>query len=189
MLEVDDILSAYDNMGLTPVLVVLSGSHSFGHFDGERDYDYFGYHDEETEKSPISIKSSIDTEKFGIITIQSYPISDVIHMILDQSDPTQSHYILANWLWDTPVYETEKAVSKREHEIRSLLLSQRDVILQSLEKSSEMFNGRNTMTTKLYSRAKRIQFTAMHLRNTGEFNCDFQFLKETYGSKIGEHSV
>lgn len=181
MLQVDDVISAYENAELTPILVVLGGSRSFNHHDSERDYDYFGYHLEETGNSAVSVITTIEDELFGVQHIQSYPVSRIIPMIFNIDDSTQSQHTLTNWLWNSSIFESKSAISIRDDKIIPLLTTECEMIIKLLEDSSKIHSDSASETTiKIHNRARRIHLTAVHLERTGKFNCDINFLDNKY---------
>lgn len=185
VLQVNDVISAYEYAELTPVLVVLGGSHAFNHYDGERDYDYFGYHIEDTERPPTGVITKVKHEIFGTFIITSYPINQIMPMIFNKNHPILLNNTFTDWLCGITIFESPLAISIR-NDITSLLTTYSDAILDALEDVSKMYSyngGKSEMPIKIYNRAKRLYLTALHFKKTGQFNCDFISLNNEYGKR------
>lgn len=168
--------SLYNQIGLTPVLMVLGGSQSYGH-DHPQDEDYFGYHT--GEEGVVHTKG--DHRKLRTVHIDSVaPALDGERGFFD------AMYYMDNWMFHKPVFETDEAMTLRETLVRPYLTP--DFAKFYAQSALEFHSAsKNNQQGKVWDRAVRMALTAKHLAETGELECNVGILKDKYDSGDIEH--
>lgn len=183
----------YEQAGLTPILVVIGGSQSYGH-DNPQDTDYYGYHDENTPED-IIIGGEYwrgpywnTTEPELIPRIRTFSISTVTARLRGDMADEDAMYCMDNWIFHTAVLETDESKSFRAAWVIPFFTK---VFAQYYARSAKGFytSSMNVREGKLWERAIRTALTAKHLDATGELECNVRLLKDKYGTNQSEHVV
>ena len=172
------IESLYNQIGLTPVLIVLGGSQSYGH-DHPQDEDYFGYH---TGKEEV-LHTKGDHRKLMTVHINS------LSSTLDgEKGFFNAMYYMDNWMFHKPVFETNEAITVRDALVRFYLTP--NFAKFYAQSALEFYSAsKNMQHGKIWDRAIRMALTAKHLSKTGELECNVGILKDKYDSSTLEHVI
>ena len=169
------ILDAYTNAGLTPVLVALGGNRSYNHGDTTI-ADFYGYH---LESDPPMTTLHNDAENrlisFSVSTIEP-------RLEGDDGPPEMTMFYIDNWLWHTPVYTANPQYTNIRQQIIDFIQNDDDDIYAVYVISAlKMLKAwRKTGNTKMKERGIRMALTVKYYLQHGTLNCDYQSLQTEY---------
>lgn len=186
------IKEIYEQAKLTPVLVVIGGSHSY-RMDNPQNIDYFGYHIEENDDITIGGgqwrgRYWNTTEPEIIPRIRTFGIDSIVPRLRGDLGDEAAMYCMDNWIWHTAILETEQARQFRTTWVYPFLNPVFAIHYAQYAKALYIAYN-NIKPGKIWDQILRIALTAKHLASTGELNCDFRWLKYKYDSNTLEYMV
>jgi predicted nucleotidyltransferase len=160
---------------MTLVLVVLGGSRSYSTSHVDSDLDYFGYFKEEsTVVRKYRTTHEVEGETVRV-SFTCWPLSRVEECLRGNGSKWfDAMYTLENWLWHTPIIETDDARIFREDVVRPYLTSEFAVNYD--EEGIDEFCS--------LEQKHRLMLSRHHLVQTGELLCDFSSLVEMYPEMV-----
>lgn len=181
-MQVDEIINVYDKYNLTPLFVVLGGSRSSNHNDGNLDYDYFGYH-EELDSEPHQRLITNDGQ-----VIKSISQNRIMNR-LSGKDLVQASFEITNLLWHRVLFIEDKFnpfINSIRVQVQNNITSYVTLFRNaaSLLVDGIMKNGGFDKTEKHWTRWLRILLTSWYLEDEHELNCDFVYLTQHYGLQL-----